>query len=830
MLASSGTAANHWQHRKGLGTSMRSSFRDAWLVSWLAFAALAAAATPTFCQSSLSPGYAAGDKTLSPLERAGREIWFFATAYNDRFYTYTYPQRLGGAIDWYRILAAKNRRELFRTWGAVPDPDCCIPGDANCPAKSLDETFGLAWCPGDQELLKFVGKEGYRDPACDFQDASFDTGTPHGPVDQRQTPCDLRFGTSTGVLGLRKFPNPRFDPAKWNKLNGSSATWDGFRAELAANALSPDEPATRLFDASVEPPFRIGMACGACHIGYDPLRPPTDPSNPQWENINGLVGNQFSRMSQILGSGLSRHQLEWQLIAQSRPGTIDTSALPMDTVSNPGTVNAIINFARRPLAEHRVLKWRKASSCPAGEATCWCEPANPGKCWLHSEQIERVPNILKGGEDSVGYAEAVQRVYFNIGSCAEQCWINHIPDLRAVDPAQRNYGQTPFEIGQCRRDCASFRAIEDRLDAIVAFLLTARPSDLWKARRLPSPEALDASLDAEFGEGAVALGRQVFAQTCAKCHSSQDPPYDKVDFRATDAKDPTLRLDWLSNGRPLLASRIGTHPARALHSNHMASRIWDQYAARDLHDRAIDPKLPEVLKGGGRGYYRPVSLLSLWAFAPFMHNDAIGPEVCSTPADPALDFYVSPYVGADGKPLLNPPSCWPFDPGIEGRWKLYKASMHELLHPDRRIPKIALTGEDIVVDVVPRIKIGNIDTGLSLRVPKGTPAALLNSLRYKDLVQDLVLIDRDPEKLAVKYRDLLPPERFKELQDSLSKWRGLLLAGAKSFSFDLTQADGQVIQTYYSNVLEQVENSGHRFGAELSEQEKQALIAYLATL
>jgi hypothetical protein len=30
------------------------------------------------------------------------------------FYTYTYPQRLGGAIDWYRILAAKNRRDFFR--------------------------------------------------------------------------------------------------------------------------------------------------------------------------------------------------------------------------------------------------------------------------------------------------------------------------------------------------------------------------------------------------------------------------------------------------------------------------------------------------------------------------------------------------------------------------------------------------------------------------------------------------------------------------------------------------------------------------------------------
>ena len=33
-------------------------------------------------------------------------------------------------------------------------------------------------------------------------------------------------GTSTGALGLRKFPNPRFDAEKWRKLNGSLGTWD----------------------------------------------------------------------------------------------------------------------------------------------------------------------------------------------------------------------------------------------------------------------------------------------------------------------------------------------------------------------------------------------------------------------------------------------------------------------------------------------------------------------------------------------------------------------------------------------------------------------------
>src|SRR5690606_12815689 len=162
-------------------------------------------------------------------------------------------------------------------------------------------------------------------------------------------------------------------------------------------------------------------------------------------------------------------------------------------------------LAKRPLHEQRILKWRKAARCPADApaSECWCEPGRTGKCWLRSEMVERVPNILKGGEDSIGVQEAIQRVYFNIGSCAEQCWMNHLPDLRVADPHARNYGQTPFDIGQCRRDCASFRAIEDRLDDVLAFFLTARPPDLWKARGLSGPGQLEAALDRDFGAGSV---------------------------------------------------------------------------------------------------------------------------------------------------------------------------------------------------------------------------------------------------------------------------------------------------------------------------------------
>jgi hypothetical protein len=52
-------------------------------------------------ESSLSAGSAAGDHGLSPSVRAGKEIWCYATAFNDRFHTYSCPQRLGAAIGWY---------------------------------------------------------------------------------------------------------------------------------------------------------------------------------------------------------------------------------------------------------------------------------------------------------------------------------------------------------------------------------------------------------------------------------------------------------------------------------------------------------------------------------------------------------------------------------------------------------------------------------------------------------------------------------------------------------------------------------------------------------
>ncbi|HEY5806431.1 MAG TPA: hypothetical protein VIT67_00595, partial [Povalibacter sp.] len=480
-----------------------------------------------------NPGFYVGEAGLSPSERAGREIWYKATAGNSRFHTYTFQQRIGVLIDWYRVLRADQRDDRFNAWGIINDPGCCVPGSTDCPAKSADETYGFDWCPGDEQLLQFVGKQGYRDPACDFKEAAADTqDVHHRSKDQRQSPCDLDFGTSTGALGFRKFPNPRFDAKRWLAVNGSAASWEGYGRKLSADKGNSDSNASHLLDGSIEPPFLIGISCGSCHIAFDPLNPPRDPAHPEWANIKGAIGNQYTRISEILSSGMTHSALEFQVFSHARPGTSDTSAVPTDQINNPGTINALINIAERPtFANETVNKWRKVDACPAGAAvdpksssadTCWCEPGRDGKCWQRSTQTEAVHHILKGGEDSIGALEALQRVYFNIGSCAEQCWVNHLTDLRQLDPQQRNFGQTPFDIGQCRRDCPNFRAVEDRLQNIMEFLMSteAHATDLRVARenelKKKNPaatygqQAFTADLEREFGAGAIARGRDVF--------------------------------------------------------------------------------------------------------------------------------------------------------------------------------------------------------------------------------------------------------------------------------------------------------------------------------
>src|SRR5512139_926743 len=801
-------------------------------------------------------GFHAGDAGLSPSARAGREIWFKATAGNARFHTYTFQQRITALIDWYGVLRGDRRGQRFSSWGLINDPGCCTPGSAGCPARSYEETYGFDWCPGDQELLKFVGRAGYRDPACDFKDAAAPSGDPAGHRNGREDSCNLAFGTSTGALGFRKFPNPRFDPVAWKKLNGGLGTWEGYSRTLSNDPRRSDFKVRKLADASIEPPFLIGTACASCHVAFDPARPPLDPAHPRWENLSGLVGNQYIRISEVLVSGLPKSDLLWQVFSHARPGTSDTSAIPNDQVNNAGTINALINTAERPtFPGERVNRWRKAAACPAGakESSCWCEPGKPGKCWEKSMRTETVHHILKDGSDSIGALGAIQRVYFNIGSCAEQCWVNHLTDLRQLDPQARNFGQTPFDIGQCRRDCPNFRAIEDRLQNVLDFFLTApegHAKDLHEARQnqlqathpgqVYSEANLVSDLEKTFGKGSVSRGQEVFVANCARCHSSSKPPFEAVDFRAIDSKTG-LRADWLGNDVPTPVTEIGTDRCRALHSNHMRGHIWDQFADEDYHFRPVVSGILE-LHDGGRGYFRNISLLNLWAHAPFLHSNAVGPELCGWGGDRAnpYELYRPSYVdpSTPGNPLLpkdKQPACWKYDPSVDGRFKLYVASMRDLLNPAKRIPKSTKLDEDIVLDIGPRIFDGKEEkrlAGFTVRVPAGATAGSVGNFLHKDFIGDLVRAKRDPGDLEARFAKTLPAAEAKRLTAEMQRIGKEIVSDPDRLVEVVKEARARTpaLWQVYSSCNSEIENDGHRFGEDLSDADKNALIAFLATL
>ena len=257
--------------------------------------------------------------------------------------------------------------------------------------------------------------------------------------------------------GLRKFPNPRFDAEKWRQLNGGNlANWDGFRKQMIKTTGIPsDERVSKLADASYEPPFLIGTTCGSCHIAFDPLNP---PEGSRASEVGEHQGPRRQPVFADVGApGLGHAEDEHRMadVHARAPGR----HRHVGDLARPGQQSGDDEFDHQP---RRSARCSPARSSPSGarrtpaaarrtRSKCWCEPGRDNKCWVRSTRSDDktlgrdgVHHILKGGEDSIGGLEAIQRVYFNIGSCAEACWVNHLTDFRQVDPVQRGFGQTSF--------------------------------------------------------------------------------------------------------------------------------------------------------------------------------------------------------------------------------------------------------------------------------------------------------------------------------------------------------------------------------------------------
>jgi len=669
--------------------------------------------------------------------KIGRYVWYFGTVGNAKYHSTMLPQAMGFRADYYDVFKTERRgKSRFKKWGVIPDPSC-RPGNAS--------SFYFDICPGDlgdSGLLNAVGKpdqwagydknkQGYwkNDPACKIAGD-----------------CRLAFGTSAGAVGFRKFPNPRFNAKKWEKIGG----WDGYTKK------NDGKNWTHLNDDSIEPPFLIGHACGSCHISYNPEKPPRSVEEPQWANIEGAIGAQYLQISRILGSGMPIDSLEWQVFTHSRQGTSDTSAVTHDGVNNPGTMNPIMNFSARPglanflpdvlgtVKDENELDLSKHTHNYAyfdffGEDTPSWKTAGE-----HALMPRVVPHILKGGEDTVGAVGAVQRVYLNIGMCAESCMLNHLQDLKAL--AGRKSRQTPMRLDQCMRDCPEYRSISRQTVNIAKFLVAQQPAELYRAMGMKSRDELVTKL----GTQQVELGAKIFAANCTKCHSSriskqgaQDPAQlaerftQKVDENGRENPDYLfrtdergIRVDWLGNDEYTEATEVGTFKCRAVHSNHMQGHLWEQYGSSTLRARA-KPSMPEMAAPAngpdGRGYYRNISLISAWAFAPFMHNNAIGTEICNDAE------FKSPVPNEWGR-------CMSMEPAVQvgAREELFEQSFKQLMGLERRQFKVTRTDYPINFPIGPSFKYMGQNWGMAMSVPAGVSTSLMGSIDHRAMVKRVV--------------------------------------------------------------------------------------------
>jgi hypothetical protein len=166
-----------------------------------------------------------------------------------------------------------------------------------------------------------------------------------------------------------------------------------------------------------------------------------------------------------------------------------------------------------------------------------------------------------------------------------------------------------------------------------------------------------------------------------------------------------------------------------------------------------------------------------------------------------------------------------YDPTVEGRFDLYKRSMHDLLHPRERGAKITFTDGDIVLDIGIRTWDGKQEKALvgsgQIRIPKGTSVGMVGGLLHKEFIDDLYLAKRDPAKLEARGKGDIVPE-LKAIADEL-------IRNPEQFA-DVLAAKRDFLKQRYDTCQEDVENGGHRFGEDLSEADKNALIAFVATL
>jgi mono/diheme cytochrome c family protein len=634
-------------------------------------------------------------------------------------------------IDFLRMIMMNSREDRFKNMGLINDPDTV--------ASDTPDQFGLKIDRMKDGTLQW-------DPE--------------------------KFGYSSGVIGIQLFKNAKFDPKKWNA------------EEYLKNGKH------------MEPPYRVGMSCVFCHISFNPINPPKNPAEPTWDNLTSTMGNQYLREGLAFGNTVAHNSIVYQYMASQEPGTSETSRFPTDSINNPTNINSIFRLLDR-LKETHVEKISKDQATMIKSmyqnAGLKLDNITGALGGTDENPTLKVPHILTDGSDSMGVLMASVRVYVNEGLMQKQ-WYDAWPvnPFNITRSILRGFKPSEFDIiHKWRKDPNSpWMQTERRMPNMATFLMSY---DSFALKDAPTGKTYlkdDSSL--------LKRGKIVFAENCASCHSSKtpdasitDPAARKKAWRDLVLQDDFLIHNYLSDDERHSVTEIGTNVQRAEGSNAMAGSTWGQmssetYKEQRKHQITLKNLYNPLTQkfdldwSGPDAFYRTPTLVSVWATAPFFHNNSLG--------------------------LYNG------DPSVKGRMEAYEDAMNKLLWPEKRLGVKSMKVTNTVTslpDVFPGLKTGKkyLDhMKLKLmELPAGTPINLMMSVNprhFPALVAAYVggVLDGKPER------------QFSSLIDRRRE------AGIEALERKLLAVN---------TVPDFIEDRGHIFGSQLSDEEKTALIEYM---
>jgi hypothetical protein len=782
---------------------------------------------------------------LTEAEERGRNNWIVWTGGNDRFWDYM-ANNTFGAFDLLKVVSSPpdfgyctddaspdHRINYDSPTNALPRNACVGPGRYWVPI-SRDTRWKWYGLVNEPCFVKPTAPDAYglwldtrmadsnecpKDP---FADETRYPGVKIGARGQPDgVPIGSYYGLPSGIVGLRLFPNPAFDAAARQK-------WDPNRYYTDPKYYN---------DQNLVRPYRVGMSCGFCHVGPNPSNPPPDPEHPKWEHLNSNPGAQYFWVDRIFlwNPVNSQASFIFQLFHTSLPGALDTSLVSTDNINNPRTMNAIYNVSSRIKMSAHYAEKLAGGEVNNKQFNDYPQTQRLSQYYDKDTQTVRTPHVLKDGSDSVGVLGALNRVYVNIGLFSEE-WLRHFRVLVGGKEI------SPIEIAVLEKNSVYWKATEMQTpDLALFFLRTAQPD---KLRNAPGGAA-------HIDESKLDQGKTVFADNCARCHSSKQPPQlcmlgqpckagqiieNSAEYflwmRTEVAKPDFLDDNFLSVDRRIAMTEMGINACSPLATNAIRGNIWDNFSSETyktlstvgditLYDPYTGAPWQFTMPAGGRGYVRPASLVSVWSTAPFLQNNSVGP--------------------------FNE------DPSVEGRLRSFDASIREMLWPETR-RKDQLIGDrvpgpswiqrttttsylKVPAGYLPTAGISMMDWGPWLKhlahavlpwvftedgdlqigpIPKGTPVNLIANIQLlaeSPRLDDKVEHDKKLLRVLIKVKQALKslPENATDVQ-AADAFRGL--------AADLISV---------SKCPDFIVNKGHYFGSNLGDDDKNALIEFLKT-